>query len=238
MANQGDKTTVHALLLPAVIHDVRTACDENVAELDRREPGRHSIAASDRFDLVTCPICRAYYGKDPPLDLSGAPKVAALGMDGEAISISVAHAITADMGLALGAFLDELGATNYVEMTVNNYVVTVRRAEGKTPDMLKKEAEAEVERLRTLINRDRTGLAAGLDEVRRIAQGYDWICEGRGPYRYDDDRYRMEVGSLISKVVEAAGRALRDSGSRVDEAFHPRAQATTEALAADSPEGE
>ena len=84
----------------------------------------------------------------------------------------------------------------------------------------------EVERLKGLLNRDRTGLAAGLDAVRKIATSYDWICEGRGTYAYDDDRYRMEVGALITQVVAAVTEALRASGAVVDEAFHPRARET------------
>lgn len=31
------------------------------------------------------------------------------------------------------------------------------------------------------------------DKVRRIFQGREWIMEGRGSYRYDDDRYKEEV---------------------------------------------
>src|SRR5574342_348092 len=37
------------------------------------------------------------------------------------------------------------------------------------------EARKEVDRVRDLIVRDRTGLAAALNEVRRTLRGYDWI---------------------------------------------------------------
>ena len=94
-------------------------------------------------------------------------------------------------------------------------------------------AETERKRLLGLLHRDKTGLAKGLVDVRRIALGFDWLCEGRGPYTYDDDRYRMEIGHLVSQVVEVAQTALEESGDRVGEAFHPRAQATRDMLLAD-----
>ena len=105
-------------------------------------------------------------------------------------------------------------------------VMTVLRVE------LGREAEQndEIRRLKEIIERDRTGLAHGLDQCRKTAASYDWICEGRGPYEYDDDRYRMEVGNLVSSVTDTATKALRESGTRVDEAFIPRARLTSEAL--------
>lgn len=97
------------------------------------------------------------------------------------------------------------------------------------------EARLEVERVKALIDRDKTGLSLGLNKIQRIAKRFDWICEGRGPYEYDDDRYRMEVGSLIVQVLTVAAEHLKASGALADEAFHPRAQATAMFLAAPSP---
>lgn len=92
---------------------------------------------------------------------------------------------------------------------------------------------AENARLLKLIERDRTGLGIGLVQVVTIASGFDWLCEGRGPYRYDDQRYRLEVGSLITQVVDTANAALVASGALVTEAFHPRATATDAMLRED-----
>jgi hypothetical protein len=89
----------------------------------------------------------------------------------------------------------------------------------------------EILRLKGLIDRDKTGLAFALNKIQRIAKGFDWICEGRGPYVYDDDRYRMEVGSLIVQVLAVAQEHLAASGSLADEAFHPRAKETANMLA-------
>lgn len=99
--------------------------------------------------------------------------------------------------------------------------------QSRLKDKLNEQA-SEIWRLKELINRDRTGLALGLNTVIQIAKGFDWICEGRGPYEYDDDRYRMEVGSLITKVIDTADKCLFASGERANEAFHPRAQKTNE----------
>jgi hypothetical protein len=88
----------------------------------------------------------------------------------------------------------------------------------------------EIRRLKELLDRDRTGLANALNGVIRIAKGYDWLCEGRGPYQYDDNRYRMEIGVLITSVIHTASEALRTSGNLANEAFHPRAQATAALL--------
>lgn len=79
----------------------------------------------------------------------------------------------------------------------------------------------EIARLKALINRDRTGLVLGLDKARKVARGFRWIAEGRGPYAYDDDRYRQETGNLIDQVVAIAEEHLKASGSLADEAFHP-----------------
>lgn len=86
------------------------------------------------------------------------------------------------------------------------------------------DAEREVERLRDLLDRDRTGLAEGLNAVRKIVSGFDWICDGRGPYEWDDDRYRLEVGSLISQVLDVSREALARSGDVAALAFCPRAR--------------
>ncbi len=104
------------------------------------------------------------------------------------------------------------------------------RAELERTQARLKEATAETARLTDLLNRDRTGLAKALVEVRKIACGFDWLCEGRGPYEYDDDRYRMEIGDLISQIVEMADGALSESGTRANEAFYPRAKETQKAL--------
>jgi hypothetical protein len=82
-------------------------------------------------------------------------------------------------------------------------------------------AEAEVVRLKKLINRDKTGLAAALSECQRAAAARWWIVEGRGSYEWDDDKYRRETGIALQEISEIASKALAASGRLADEAFHP-----------------
>ena len=83
------------------------------------------------------------------------------------------------------------------------------------------ESEAEVERVRALINRDRTGLAAAIDAMVKEAIGRLWVTEGRGPYAYDDEEYRQEAGRALRAIIEIGKKALNDSGALADSAFHP-----------------
>jgi hypothetical protein len=83
------------------------------------------------------------------------------------------------------------------------------------------ELRVEVVRLRTLLNRDHTGLAAALVDVVREASARLWVTDGRGSYEWDDDRYRREAGRALRAVIEVAKTALGESGKLADSAFHP-----------------
>jgi len=88
--------------------------------------------------------------------------------------------------------------------------------------------KAEVARLRTLIERDRTGLAAGLAEVRKIVGGYGWLAreDEWGSYEYHEQTeqtLRREMADCLDQVEAAALGALQESGRRVTEAFLPKA---------------
>ena len=79
----------------------------------------------------------------------------------------------------------------------------------------------ECSRLRALIDRDRTGLGKGLSEILDAVSEWWWVCEGRGPYEWDDDRYRAEMANMLTEVKQIATDALGESGKRADAAFHP-----------------
>lgn len=81
--------------------------------------------------------------------------------------------------------------------------------------------EAEVKRVRGLIDRDRTGLANALAEVKARAQASYWIVEGRGSYTWNDERYRRETGKVLEEIGGIATKALRESGDLANSAFHP-----------------
>lgn len=105
--------------------------------------------------------------------------------------------------------------------TYEELVVRVAELEAENSD-LKKKLESTAEQVRTVINRDRSGLAAGLNHVRAIARSYLWIPEGHwGSYDHDHqtiETLREETGNLIRGVVEGGLRYLRASGIRADEA--------------------
>lgn len=83
--------------------------------------------------------------------------------------------------------------------------------------------------VRTVINRDQSGLAAGLLHVKAIAQGYMWIPENHwGSYEADaqcEAVLREETGNLIRGVVDGCMRYLRASGKRAEEAARFRLEA-------------
>lgn len=70
----------------------------------------------------------------------------------------------------------------------------------------------EVERLKDVLHRDRSGLAAALAEVWRTAGGYAWVAEGRGPYAWDDEEYRAEMGRMVREIVTLCSKAIGASG--------------------------
>lgn len=81
----------------------------------------------------------------------------------------------------------------------------------KTDDYLVK-ALAEIEHLKDVLHRDRSGLAAAVEEVWQTAGGYAWVATGRGPYEYDDEEYRAEMGRMVLEIVTLCSKALRESG--------------------------
>lgn len=87
-------------------------------------------------------------------------------------------------------------------------------------------AKIEVARLQALLDRDQTGLAAALARIVAHAKSYRWISEGRGAYVWDDEQYKIEIAAL----------ALRASGLRANEAFHPDAVVPSEAVVMDASE--
>ena len=58
------------------------------------------------------------------------------------------------------------------------------------------------------LHSDQTGLANSLVKIKRMVEGYSWIAEGRGPYPYDDDRYRDEIGHCLGEISKEIDKAL------------------------------
>ena len=86
-------------------------------------------------------------------------------------------------------------------------------------------AEAEVKRLKKLLDRDHTGLAAALVACRRVARSYGWIPDGEwGCYEYHErteEALREEVGRAFAEIDSLSETALQESGTRAGAAFVP-----------------
>ena len=66
------------------------------------------------------------------------------------------------------------------------------------------ELEAEVARLRMVIERDRSIVAMTLTEIRKAIGGRQWLSEGgRGSYAYDDEDYQKEFGEALDEIAAA-----------------------------------
>jgi hypothetical protein len=76
---------------------------------------------------------------------------------------------------------------------------------------------SEVVRLRDALNRDKTGLAAALVEVRSVAQGYRWIPDGEwGSHSWEEhttETLRRETGWALGSIEDIARKALEASGT-------------------------
>ena len=57
--------------------------------------------------------------------------------------------------------------------------------------------------LEAVNERDRTTVAFVWSAVLAVVRGYGWATEGRGPYHYDDDRYRQEFGCCLDGIERA-----------------------------------
>src|SRR3546814_4213379 len=57
-----------------------------------------------------------------------------------------------------------------------------------------------IERLMHVIDRDRYVVAAGIVEITNSIRGRRWICEGRGPYEWDDEEYQLEFGAALDEI--------------------------------------
>ena len=62
------------------------------------------------------------------------------------------------------------------------------------------------------LHRDRSGLAAALGKIVDEVRSRAWISQDRGPYAWDDERYKAEAGQALREVDSIATAALVASG--------------------------
>lgn len=68
----------------------------------------------------------------------------------------------------------------------------------------------EIRRLKAVIERQRTYAARWLDRIKAEIERWTEMAIGRGPYEWDDDRYRAEFGKALRAIRSASERAARD----------------------------
>lgn len=142
-------TVTHALLLPAPLHDVTTACGLSLSDTQNS-----TDRISSDLDKVDCKKCLRMHGRRSPDWDNGLPTVQEFetSEDGQ-VAFSVAH-VTAE--IYLDAFRKDLNAvedaTNYVEWSFIDadglrVLVTAVHPGKPSPHERVKILEAEIERL-------------------------------------------------------------------------------------------
>lgn len=56
-----------------------------------------------------------------------------------------------------------------------------------------------------------------INAIKREIDSRDWILQGRGPYEWNDDQYRLEAGLAFTAVLEIRDKAVRDGKALWDE---------------------
>lgn len=80
-----------------------------------------------------------------------------------------------------------------------------------------KSSDERIKKLEGALDRDKTGLGSALASICQEVKGRRWICDGRGPYTYDDDRYRKETSFAFDAIEKLAVDALSASGKLAHE---------------------
>ena len=63
-----------------------------------------------------------------------------------------------------------------------------------------KNLENEKNEAQKALERDRSTVISAVNKMRDEIQGREWILEGRGPYAWDDDRYREEFSDVLNYI--------------------------------------
>jgi hypothetical protein len=214
-----DMAIVHALLLPAPIHDVTTCCGMPLTGAS----DEHRVTSDPKS--VTCDQCLAMMGKMRDRDWSpeGIPELRDLQIeDGEA-KLKVSHKLVSVMAAAFLEAMKDKGAVNYLEYVFEgaglpyeeHVVVTVQRVAGKTPAQLKTEAEAQ-----TTHWKEEAAAWLGAYELAKetLKTNQQLLCDVEANERRARDRCVQASHILIDSigapgpetVVETAERAVAE----------------------------
>ena len=61
----------------------------------------------------------------------------------------------------------------------------------------------EVQELERIIERDRTAICDGVNGLKKVIDGREWLGEGRGPYEWDDDHWHDEFKATALEIRQA-----------------------------------
>lgn len=74
-----------------------------------------------------------------------------------------------------------------------------------------KQPEGETQRLRRVIERERTASATWIERIRCEIEKRRTISRSRGPYEWNDDAYFKEFGAALDAIETALPKAMRDT---------------------------
>ncbi len=72
------------------------------------------------------------------------------------------------------------------------------------------------DRLAEAFKQESDALFDVINGVKQELKSRDWIFEGRGPYQWDDDRYREEAGLAFAAMKDIVEKAVRPARERYD----------------------
>lgn len=84
-------------------------------------------------------------------------------------------------------------------------------AEGMIKNPIKKSSE---DIYKQALEDDATDLWNVTNEIRKEIKRHEWICEGRGPYSYDDDEYREETRRAFDAILGLIEGVQRPASNR------------------------
>ena len=73
------------------------------------------------------------------------------------------------------------------------------------PSPMAEQLQKEVDRLKGVIEADRTHLHYLTSRLKETLASREWLATGRGPYEWDDDNYRKEFGWALDEINKSLG---------------------------------
>lgn len=75
---------------------------------------------------------------------------------------------------------------------------------------------AENTRLRIAIEADRTLFHCAVKRCKQAIGGFEWLCDSRGPYEWDDEKYQTEFTDAFHTITGALNEVADAAGNMAD----------------------